>query len=199
MDEGLEQQPQPFRLLRVMKTYTISKLARVFGLSRSTLLYYDRIGLLSPSFRTASGYRMYSEEDLERLERICSLRRTSLSMESIKTILASEDRPCADILERRLKEIGEEILALKAKQELLSTMLKGMSMVEDRAQVDKAMWVDMLRAAGMDDQAMERWHAEFEHRAPEAHHAFLLSLGIPEKEAWMIRQWSRKLNLCNDC
>jgi hypothetical protein len=55
------------------------------------------------------------------------------------------------------------------------------------------MWIEMLRAAGMDERDMDRWHAEFEHRAPEAHHKFLLSLGINEKEALLIRQWSRKM------
>ncbi|MHC1727024.1 MAG: MerR family transcriptional regulator [Syntrophobacteraceae bacterium] len=174
-----------------MKYYTISKIAHLFGLSRSTLLYYDRVGLLSPSYRTSSRYRMYTEEDVERLDRICTLRQTSLSLEDIKSILRSEDKPCADLLEKRLKEIGEEISALKAKQGLLSTMLKGMA-VDGRSEVNKEMWIEMLQAAGMDEQAMDRWHAEFEHRAPEAHHQFLLSLGITEREARVIRQWSKK-------
>jgi hypothetical protein len=52
------------------------------------------------------------------------------------------------------------------------------------------MFVAMLRAAGMDDQAMGRLHAEFELREPQAHHAFLLSLGISENEALLIRRWS---------
>jgi len=39
--------------------YPDSQLAGRFGLSRSTLLYYDSIGLLSPSERTASNYRLY--------------------------------------------------------------------------------------------------------------------------------------------
>ena len=50
-----------------MKTYSISQIARTCGLSRSTLLYYDRLGLLRPG-RTASGYRIYRERDLERLD-----------------------------------------------------------------------------------------------------------------------------------
>lgn len=183
----------------MMKTYTISRTARLFGLSRSTLLYYDRVGLLTPSRRTASGYRLYTEADLERLERIRGLRRTSLSIEDIRTILRSEDHPCTDLLEKRLKGIGEEILALEAKQKLLSTMLKGVASEAGPTEVDKEMWVEMLRAAGMDEQSMDRWHAEFEHRAPEAHHKFLLSLGIPEKEAGMIRQWSRKVRIDGPC
>jgi hypothetical protein len=51
-------------------------------------------------------------------------------------------------------------------------------------------WVARFRAAGMDDLAMKRLHAEFELREPAAHHAFLLSLGISEKGAVQIRQWS---------
>ena len=57
--------------------------------------------------------------------------------------------------------------------------------------VDKKLWVKMLRAAGMDQNDMKRWHIEFERRAPEAHHEFLLSLGIPESEATRIRNLSR--------
>ena len=49
----------------------------------------------------------------------------------------------------------------------------------------------MLRAAGMDQNAMNRWHTEFERRAPEGHHEFLVSLGIPQDEVARIRQWSR--------
>lgn len=48
----------------------------------------------------------------------------------------------------------------------------------------------MLRAAGMDQAAMNRWHTEFEKRAPAAHHRFLISLGINESEALLIRKKS---------
>jgi len=50
------------------------------------------------------------------------------------------------------------------------------------------MFVSLLRAAGMDDQAMLQWHSEFERRAPQAHQAFLLSLGISEQETEQIRK-----------
>jgi len=55
----------------------------------------------------------------------------------------------------------------------------------------------MLQAAGMDEPAMMKWHAEFESRSPEAHHDFLLSLGISEIEAKDIRYQSRRL--INNC
>ncbi|BBO84120.1 hypothetical protein DSCO28_46860 [Desulfosarcina ovata subsp. sediminis] len=53
------------------------------------------------------------------------------------------------------------------------------------------MWVSMLEAAGMDEAAMARWHAEFEHLAPAAHYDLLRQLGIPEREARQIQAWSR--------
>ena len=56
-----------------MKTYRISELGSRFKLSRSTLLYYDRIGLLCPGGRTASDYRQYTADDLARLERSAAL------------------------------------------------------------------------------------------------------------------------------
>ncbi|HJW09434.1 MAG TPA: MerR family transcriptional regulator, partial [Holophagaceae bacterium] len=57
---------------------SISALARAFGLSRSALLHYDRVGLLRPARRSAKGYRVYSEADARRLEDICTLRRAGL-------------------------------------------------------------------------------------------------------------------------
>jgi hypothetical protein len=63
--------------------------------------------------------------------------------------------------------------------------------------VDKEMFVGMLRAAGMDDDAMKRLHTEFERREPEAHHNFLLSLGISEKETLLIRKLSADSSIGN--
>jgi DNA-binding transcriptional MerR regulator len=175
-----------------MKPFSISQLAGRFGLSRSALLYYDRIGLLAPSGRSTAGYRYYTGADRLRLERICGFRRAGLSLAEIRTILAAEGKPSAALLEKRFHEIGEEISALKGKQALLARMLQGMAAAGYPAVVDRQMWVEMLRAAGMDEAAMRRWHAEFEQRAPQSHQEFLLSLGIPREAIAQIRALSRQ-------
>ncbi|MDD3081657.1 MAG: MerR family transcriptional regulator, partial [Desulfobacterales bacterium] len=174
-----------------MPTYTISKLARIFGLSRSALLYYDRIGLLPPSGRTGAGYRCYSEDDRAQLEQICAYRQAGLTIEDIRA-LQREQKPGASILRQRLQAIGREIQELQSKRRYLLNMFKMLTSQEVPAVVDTAMWIGMLRSAGMDERSMACWHAEFEKRAPEAHHEFLLSLGIPENEALEIRTWSEK-------
>lgn len=170
--------------------YRITQLARQFDLSRSTLLYYDHIGLLSPSGRSEAGYRQYSHADRERLESICSLRRAGMDIDGIRAILATAGDDTTVVLCRRLDEIGAEIESLRTKQHLLAGMLKVQGAGGPGATVNKEMFVAMLRAAGMDDAAMKKLHVEFERREPEAHHAFLLTLGISEKEALLIRKWS---------
>lgn len=174
-----------------MKTYSISQLGKEFGLSRSTLLYYDRIGLLQTSNRSAAGYRRYSEADRNRLERIFRLRQAGLSLAEVKEMLTGETGPSIAILEKRLEQLGEEILALRTQQHTITAMLKNMTSGRFAPVIDKTMWVEMLASAGMDETAMRAWHTEFERRVPEAHHEFLLSLGIPEQEAQKIRAWSR--------
>lgn len=175
-----------------MKTYTISQLAHSFGLSRSTLLYYDRIGLLRAPERTASGYRLYTQEEYRRLERICMFRSVGLPLGDVQNLLSSRAAPSVKILEKRLQEMEDQILFLRGQQHSIIAMLKKMTNGTYGPIVDKKMWVKMLEAAGMDESSMARWHAEFERRAPKAHKEFMLSLGIPENEVRQIQEWSRE-------
>ena len=59
---------------------TISVLAHKFGLRADTLRYYDRVGLLRPAERTASGYRVYDEAAVKRLQFIKSAQRMGLRL-----------------------------------------------------------------------------------------------------------------------
>ena len=176
-----------------MITYSISQLAGLFGLSRSTLLYYDRIGLLIPSDRSKAGYRLYTQRDHDRLGQICTFRNTGVALADIKRMLASDNTPSVKILENRLLEIGEQIADLKSQQQVIIRLLKEMTSDVYGPAIDKQMWIKMLQAAGMDEPAMMKWHAEFESRSPGAHHDFLLSLGISQIEAKDIRCRSRRL------
>lgn len=174
-----------------MKTYTISQLAARAGLSRSTLLYYDQRGLLKAVRRSPAGYRLYTEESLQRLDRICSLRAAGLSLADIDSVISERKNPGAEVLERRLAELGREAVRIRQQQHLISAMLKKMPGRRNVRVMDKAAWVELMRAAGMDETAMWTWHAEFERSAPELHREFLLSLGIPSPEAREIRQKSK--------
>lgn len=175
-----------------MKTYRISALGRHFGLSRSTLLYYDRIGLLHPSERSPTAYRVYTQADFERLERIHFFREAGLSLEEIASLLENASQGDS-ILERRLHEIGRELTALKAQQRLVAGMLKTVAAGPAASGLDTTLWLSLQKACGLSEAALERWHTEFERRAPEAHHQFLLGLGLGEKEAIQIRLLTKNM------
>lgn len=170
-----------------MSHYHISELARNSGLSRSTLLHYDRIGLLAASGRTPAGYRVYNEKDRRRLERICEFRMAGLSLTDIRKTLDARGTLNAQMLEARLHAASKEIGTLHAQQRLLVGMLQRLNGKGAPTFVDRDMWVSMLRAAGVSQESMNRWHREFECRAPKEHHAFLSSLGLTENEIACIR------------
>lgn len=174
-----------------MKTYSISTLARACGLSRSTMLYYDRLGVLKPSGRTGSGYRYYTDAEQRRLERIGQFRQAGLTLKEIRAVLSSGGKPGAGLLEKRLRETAEKMAGLKNQQRLLAGMLRQVASGKRPPMVDVRLWIEMLRAAGMDHDGMHRWHGEFERRAPEGHREFLLCLGIPPHEVEEIRRLSR--------
>lgn len=175
-----------------MKTYRITELAQRFDLSRSTLLYYDRIGLLPPSGRTETNYRRYTQEDLARLERICFFREAGLSLAETRLLLEKSGND-SSILERRLGEIGQEIGRLKAQQRVLAGMLRKVTAGFDGSGLDKELWLSLLSACHFDEAALKHWHIEFERRAPVAHHEFLLSLGLSEKEALQVRMLTKNI------
>jgi MerR family transcriptional regulator, thiopeptide resistance regulator len=169
---------------------TVGRLARRFGISRSTLLYYDRIGLLAASARSGSGYRLYTREDVARLEKVLLFRRVGLSLAAIGAILAAERGSVGEALERRLTTIDEEIASLRRQQQVILRLLeRGQGQVR-AGNLDQAGWVALLRATGLDDDDMRRWHVEFERVAPEAHQDFLESLGIAAEEIVAIRKRS---------
>lgn len=176
---------------RRMKTLAISQLARTVGLSRSTLLYYDRIGLLKPSGRTGSGYRYYSEQSYGRLKRIRHFREAGLTLNEIREVLQSGGKPGVKLLDKRMQETAASIVDLKNQQRILAAMRRRIATSGSSAPVDKELWVQMLQAAGMNRRARKLWHTEFERRAPAAHDEFLMSLGIPREEVIQIRRWSR--------
>jgi hypothetical protein len=58
-------------------------------------------------------------------------------------------------------------------------------------QMTKDEWVEVFRAAGMDDDGMQRWHREFESRYPDKHRAFLSWLQLSDEMITKIQQGSR--------
>jgi DNA-binding transcriptional MerR regulator len=169
--------------------WTVSQLARRCGLSRSTLLYYESVGLLKPASRTPSNYRRYGDGDLARLERICAYRNAGLKLADIQRVL---DRPLSDafgVLNRRLVELDAEIEGLRSHQRSILQLLK--IKLGRNTPMTKEMWTAIMEKAGLSNEDMWRWHGEFERSAPDEHQKFLEYLNITAAEIKLIRARSR--------
>lgn len=83
---------------------TVGDVADLTGVSIRTLHHYDQIGLLTPSARTAAGYRLYGSSDLERLQEILLFRELEIPLNDIATLLSGGafDRRAALELQREM-------------------------------------------------------------------------------------------------
>ena len=83
--------------------YSVGQVANLAGVTIRTLHYYGEIGLLSPSGRSAAGYRIYEASDLERLQQLLFYRELGFTLDEISTIV---DDPHTDALEHLRRQRG---------------------------------------------------------------------------------------------
>jgi DNA-binding transcriptional MerR regulator len=172
--------------------YTVGQLGKLIGLSRSALHYYDEIGLLSPSARSSSGYRLYSEGDVQRMERIMTYRDAGLSLDVIGKLLQADEASAPIVLERHLLRVNEEIARLRQQQHVIAQLLGDVQVLRKSRSMTKDQWIALLASTGLNEEGMLRWHMEFEKMSPDAHQDFLESLWIPPEEIALIRQLSKQ-------
>ena len=87
----------------------VGELARRTGLTIRTLHHYDEIGLLKPTLHSESGHRLYTAEDLERLQQVLSLRQLGFSLEEIRDCLERPGFSPIDVIERHIARLREQI------------------------------------------------------------------------------------------
>lgn len=112
-----------------VSTCTIAAAADAAGVSADTLRYYEKVGLVAPSGRTASGYRLYNSTVADRVRFVKGAQRMGLRLGEIKELLDIRDRgacPCGHtraLLEQRLRDVDDELVQLGALRRDLTGIL----------------------------------------------------------------------------
>lgn len=145
--------------------YRISELGEIVGLSRSALLYYEKLGLIRGK-RQRNGYRVYSDEDAQRICLIQNLQAGGLSLQECKAFVDKKLDP--RVLEKRYQRLSDDI---EQKQQAKS-----------------------LLAALLGKSSSKSWHQSLTSIAPDAHLKWLLSQGYSEKEALRLKWLSKDMN-----
>lgn len=120
-----------------MPSLTIGRLATVTGVNLETVRYYERIGLMPPPARTASGHRTYEHPHVRRLAFIRRARELGFSIEQIRALLALAEpsrSSCAQVQEIAQTHLGE----VRAKLADLARLERILSETVDRCSGDPA-------------------------------------------------------------
>ncbi len=145
--------------------YRISQLASRVGLSRSSLLYYERLGLIQGQ-RGSNGYRYYSERDVQHVLLIRQLQAGGLTLSECQQYMHSQlDQT---LLQQRLTQLEQEIAAKQQAHQLLSALLGRSSLAY--------------------------WHHALDQVAPEAHLDWLQTQGFSRKDAIRLKWLSKDMN-----
>ena len=102
------------------KGLTAAKFAALHRINKSTLLYYDEIGLFSPAIKKPNGYRYYTYRQSSRLEMILTFRELGMSIEEIRDYMnAPSNEALLEVLHEKILETNVAISRLKEIKNLL--------------------------------------------------------------------------------
>jgi DNA-binding transcriptional MerR regulator len=136
--------------------WRVGELAKASGLTVRALRYYDRIGLLSPSQRTPSGYRLYANRDVRRLYQIPALRSLDRALAEIRDCLDNESGALRTLVHRRLqsarqrlemqRRLGERLgaIAEELDQEQEPSVQRFMEIIEKMTRLERYLTPDQV-------------------------------------------------------
>lgn len=125
---------------------TVNEVSKLTGVSIRTLQYYDKIGLLHPAEYTESGYRLYDDMVLEKLQQILLFRELEFPLKDIKAIM---DNPNFD----RSKALEQQITLLTLKKEHLENLI-------DLARGIKMIGVNKMDFTAFDTRKIDEYAAQ---------------------------------------
>ena len=105
--------------------FTISDFAKLMGISRQTLIYYDRIGLFKPIKTLKNGYRLYSQSQINIINLILMLSEMGVPLKEIKSIINRISPDTAlKLLEKQRLEAQKQLRRLKMLEEMMTLRIE---------------------------------------------------------------------------
>jgi DNA-binding transcriptional MerR regulator len=140
------------------RSYLVKEFAELTRTTVRTLRYYDRMGLLRPSFRKPNGYRVYAEEDLLRLQQIVTLKFMGFSLARIREVLGRKGFLVAESLRVQAAAVRDEIGRLRQASRALDLVLEE---IEGGRKVDARKLIKIVEVIQMGEDVKKAWHEKF--------------------------------------
>lgn len=132
----------------------ISEFASKAGVTVKTLLHYDKIGLLKPSQKLDSGYRIYNEEDFLRLQQIITLKFIGLSLNEIKEILSEKEENLEKIISIQKKALEEKKRHI---EEVITVFNKAENQIRKEGFLGTQELIDIIKITNMEVKVKEQY------------------------------------------
>lgn len=136
-----------------MNQWYVKELSLLTSVSVRTLHHYDRIGLLKPSLRLDNGYRVYSEVDLLKLQRIIALKFFGFSLNEIKLLLKNE-RDALQPLRQQVRFLQDKAEALLSARDVLQKIIAA---VDDNLEIPWQKAIEMIGVYQMIEEENQSW------------------------------------------
>lgn len=137
--------------------WKIGELAQETGLTIRTLHYYDQIGLLKPSRHTESGHRVYTPDDVIRLQQILSLKSLGFSLEEIQTCLQNPAYSPEQIIDRQLAQLEDKIQLMQTLRERLILIRRWL---DTRREITAETLLQIMEVIRMSEQLRGKYYTE---------------------------------------
>jgi DNA-binding transcriptional MerR regulator len=171
-----------------MKTdYLTKEFAELTKVTVRTLRYYDRIGILKPGFRKPNGYRVYTDEDLLRLQQIVTLKFMGFSLARIRDILGRKGFLVAESLRIQAGAVRDEIGRLQQASRALDRVL---GELEAGSRIDAEKLIKIVEVIQMGEDVKKAWQEKFFTKPELEEFADIGKKYTPESMADYQRRWT---------
>jgi DNA-binding transcriptional MerR regulator len=143
---------------RIKSQYLIKEFAALTGTTVRALHHYDQIGLLRPSGRRPNGYRVYTPDDLLRLEQIIALKFLGLSLQEIKRIMQGPARTVKNSLRVQSGIIAEEARRLEGAARAIRQVIR---QLETGKKMNFGKVIKIIQEIQMSEERKKNWAERF--------------------------------------
>ena len=136
-----------------MKTkYSTGQFSKLANVTERTIRYYDKIGLLKPSFVMENGYRRYTQSDLLKLQKILSLKHMGFSLEEIYP-LVSKEQNIKESFSMQIDLLDSQIKHLQLIRDSMESFVQN----EDEKSIDWSQIISLLQMFDIESSIVEQY------------------------------------------
>lgn len=135
-----------------MNSYSTGQFAKLANVTERTIRYYDKIGLLKPSFVMENGYRKYTKSDLLKLQKILSLKHMGFSLEEIFPMVLKEEN-IKESFSMQIDLLNNQITHLQGIRDSMETLVRS----EDDENVNWGQIIHLLQMSNVEEDIVKQY------------------------------------------